>query len=286
MVGILIVDKERGVTSSQVVCKIKKILNEKKVGHMGTLDPLATGVLPIGIGKATKLFDYLLKKEKTYIAQFRFGEETSTLDLEGEVIKTSTVIPTRENIENVLKNFVGDIKQIPPMYSSKKINGQNAYDLARKGVFVDLKPCDITIYEYRLLKQVDEQTFEFLIKCSAGTYIRSLARDLGYALNSCATMVNLRRVAAGEFKIEDSIIINKNTSKEEIEKNIISLENVLKNFEKIIINNDDYVKLRNGIRLNINDKKEKVDYILILENHVVGIANVENNKIFVKTYFI
>ena len=150
MLGVLNINKPKGVTSSNVVVKIKKLLNIKKVGHMGTLDPLAQGVLPICIGKATRLFDYFLKKQKTYIAQFKFGEETDTLDLEGKIVKTSSYIPTKQDIAKALTTFIGEISQIPPMYSSKKIDGKKAYDLARQGETIEMKPCNVTIYDYKL----------------------------------------------------------------------------------------------------------------------------------------
>ena len=161
MIGVVNINKPVGTTSSNVVVKIKKLLNIKKVGHMGTLDPLAQGVLPICVGKATRLFDYFLKKQKTYIAQFRFGEQTDTLDLEGNIIDISTNIPTKTEIEKALKVFIGEINQIPPMFSSKKINGKKAYDLARKGEEIELQPCKITIYDYKLLKQIPN--IEYLI---------------------------------------------------------------------------------------------------------------------------
>lgn len=254
MIGVLNINKPKGVTSSQVVVKVKKLLNTSKVGHMGTLDPLASGVLPICVGKATRLFDYFLKKKKTYIAHFTFGTETDTLDLEGKIIKTSKNIPTRIQVEEALKCFEGEINQIPPMYSSKKINGKKAYNLARSGVELNLKPCKVIIYEYVLTQQVNEKTFEFKITCSAGTYIRALARDLGYKLNTCATMTSLLRTASGNFELQNSIDYE-NLTQEKLINSILPLEVVLADFEKLAISKQNFQKLLNGISLDVNEIK-------------------------------
>ena len=283
MIGIVNINKPKGITSSNVVVKIKKLLNIKKVGHMGTLDPLASGVLPICIGKATRLFDYFLKKQKTYIAQFKFGEETNTLDLEGEIVKTSSNIPTLNQVENSIKNFIGEINQIPPMFSSKKINGKKAYDLARKGEEVELSSCKVIIYDYKVLKQVNENTFEFLITCSAGTYIRCLARDLGNSLNSCATMVSLIRTKTGNFEIEDSIEYE-DLSKDNLISNIIPLEQVLIDFEKFVISQQDFQRLLNGLPLKVSNLKSNINYVVFCENKVIGIGNCENDNLRIKTY--
>jgi len=283
LIGVINVNKPKGVSSSNVVVKIKKILNIKKVGHMGTLDPLASGVLPICVGKATRLFDYFLKKQKTYIARFKFGEETSTLDLEGQVVKTSKNIPSKEDVISAIKSFEGDIIQTPPIFSSKKINGKKAYDLARTGKEVDLKPCPVTIYNYSLLNKIDEATYEFMITCSAGTYIRCLARDLGYKLNSCATMVSLTRIQSGPFKLETAIDYDK-LSLETIKDNLISLNTVLADFESFDISKQDFQRLLNGLIVKV-DKKPTELLVVYLNNVVVGIGEIDkNNNLKIKTY--
>lgn len=283
MIGVVNINKPVGTTSSNVVVKIKKLLNIKKVGHMGTLDPLAQGVLPICIGKATRLFDYFLKKQKTYIAQFKFGEQTDTLDLEGNIIKKSNIKPTLQQVNKALSHFIGEIEQVPPMFSSKKINGKKAYDLARKGEEVNLQPCKITIFEYKTLKQISEDTFEFLITCSAGTYIRCLGRDLGEKLNTCATMVSLIRTKTGPFLIENALDYDTLT-KEILQNNLISLKEVLIDFEKFTISQQDFQKLLNGIPLKIENLKENVFYTTICENNVVGIGEVKNGLFTLKTF--
>lgn len=283
MIGIINVNKPKGVTSSSVVVKIKKLLNLKKVGHMGTLDPLASGVLPICVGKATRLFDYFLKKQKTYIAQFQFGLQTDTLDLEGEIIKTSKVIPDIYEVKNSLNYFKGEINQIPPIYSSKKINGKKAYDIARKGETIDLAPCKVNIYEYELLQQINENTFEFKITCSAGTYIRSLARDLGEKLNSCATMINLIRVKSGIFDLNSAVDYQLLT-KESITENLIPLEKILADFEKLVISQKDFQRLLNGLPLSCNQIKDNINYAVFCENKIIGIGEKVNDNLKIKTF--
>lgn len=294
MIGVININKPRGVTSSQVVVKIKKLLNIKRVGHMGTLDPLAQGVLPICVGKATRLFDYFLKKQKTYIATFQFGFQTTTLDLEGEVEKTSEHIPNCREIENALKNFKGKIMQMPPVYSSKKIGGKKACDEIRRGNTIELKPCQVEIFEYKLINQIDKQTFEFEITCSAGTYIRSLARDLGEATCSCATMIKLIRTKSGPFNLSSAVDFE-NLTKEIIQNKILSLKTVLKDFESIEIYPQDFQRLLNGLNLDIkflktnptNSKNLELNlqnYAVVCQNEIVGIGLIENNNLKIKTY--
>jgi len=204
MNGLVILNKPCGISSNTACRKVGKILGEKKVGHLGTLDPMAEGVLPVALGKCTKLFDFYLKKRKTYIAEFVFGYETDTLDREGQVIFDGGRIPTKDEIEDILTKLRGKIAQIPPKYSAKKVNGKRAYDLARENVDFELKSKDIIIYKLEILEKIDAKTYKFLIECSAGTYIRSVARDLAYALQTYATMTRLQRTMCGEFSIENS----------------------------------------------------------------------------------
>lgn len=206
--GIVILNKSQYVSSNTACNKVKYILNAKKAGHLGTLDPLATGVLPISLGKATKLFDIFLKKRKTYIASFDFTHETDTLDVEGVILNNSKKSITPEDINKVLKEFVGTLNQIPPKYSAKKVNGVRAYDLARKGVSFELKSKQITIYRFELIGEVKPDVYKFVIECSSGTYIRSLCRDLAYAMGVYGTMIELIRTKCGIFNIDDSCTID------------------------------------------------------------------------------
>ena len=203
--GILIINKPQGITSFDVVSKCRKALQTKKVGHTGTLDPLATGVLVVCIGKATRLFDYFLNKTKRYTAVFEFGTLTTTLDSEGEIVEQNTKYPTKQAVLDALVSFLGKLDQYPPKYSAKSIGGIRAYELARQGVEFELKPKTIEVYKFDLLRQIDDKSFEFDIECSAGTYIRSLCRDLADKLGCVATMTSLIRIECGKFNLQDSV---------------------------------------------------------------------------------
>jgi tRNA pseudouridine55 synthase len=196
--GWLILDKPYGMTSTQAVGKVRWLFNAEKAGHGGTLDPLASGLLPIALGEATKTVSHAMDGRKIYRFTARWGEERTTDDLEGEVSATSGVRPSKEEIESILPRFTGEIMQAPPAYSAIKVDGERAYDLARAGEAVDLAPRPVLIEELRLVAaETDHATFE--VTCGKGTYIRSLARDMGRALGTAAHVSMLRRVAVGPF---------------------------------------------------------------------------------------
>ncbi|MGE4305209.1 MAG: tRNA pseudouridine(55) synthase TruB [Novosphingobium sp.] len=217
--GWVILDKPVGLGSTQAVAAVKRNLREAgfnmklkggvKVGHGGTLDPLATGILPIALGEATKLTGRMLDASKIYEFTVRFGEETDTLDLEGAVIATSDVRPTRDRVEGVLPRFTGPIEQIPPAYSALKIDGQRAYDLARAGEKVALQARHVTVFALSLERFDETEGATLLAKVSKGTYIRSLARDIAQALGSCGTVTMLRRIQAGPFDLSHAISLDK-----------------------------------------------------------------------------
>lgn len=283
MLGFLNIYKPSGVSSAFVVNKIKKKFNIKKIGHMGTLDPMASGILPIAIGKATRMFDYFLDKKKSYIATFTFGYETDTLDSTGNIINKTDYIPTKEVILNTLPKLQGKINQIPPQFSAKKVNGQKAYNIARSGGFIELKPKEIEILKYELLDQC-ESSFDFYITCSSGTYIRSMCRDLAYSVNSYATMTKLERVESGYFKIEDSIILDNILKLESLDNHLIPIEEVFKN-QLSIYNIDEnlYNKLINGIKIK-NHLNIKENTMLMLKNNLIGISGLkEDNILYIKT---
>ncbi|MEG1752025.1 MAG: tRNA pseudouridine(55) synthase TruB [Clostridia bacterium] len=202
--GIFVLNKPAGISSNSAVNKVKYMLNAKKAGHYGTLDPLGMGVLPVALGKATKLFDLFLKKTKEYKTVYKFGEETTTLDTEGEVTNKNDVIVTKKMIEDILPKFVGKIEQIPPAFSAKKIGGHKAYELARKGIKVQLPPKLIEIFSIKLISQIAENVFELIINCSSGTYIRSLARDIAYAIGTYGTMQSIVRTRCGVLCLKDA----------------------------------------------------------------------------------
>ena len=276
MNGVIIINKPVGVSSNYAVVAVKKAFNTKKVGHLGTLDPLASGVLPICVGKATKLFDYYLKKTKTYMAKFTFGKTTDTLDSEGQVIETNEHIPTKEEILNVLSSFTGEIDQLPPKYSAKSVGGVRAYELSRKGIDFDLPTKKVTVYKFELKKQITVDTFEFLIDCSSGTYIRSLARDLGLKCNTCAYMSGLVRTRSGEWTIDEAVDLEHIACDK-----LIPLDKVLDSHKKVIVPDEFFDKLKNGNAIKFSMPNES-DFLLLCKGELFGIADSIDGKIKVR----
>ena len=281
--GFINVDKPSGIVSSTVVNKIKW-LSGVPCGHMGTLDPLASGVLPVGVGNATRLFDYFLEKEKEYIAEFTFGVDSDTLDSTGNLIRGGHV-PNESEISAVLPQFFGDIMQVPPKYSAKNVNGRRGYDLARAGIDFELQPKKIHIYGMECLGKVEdkEDTFRVKIRCGGGTYIRSIGRDVAEVLGTKAVMSALRRTQSGIFTIENAIpfsVLEQDPSLEELQKYLIPTENVLV-YEKLELTQKQEIKLYNGQRVSVDcpDGLYK-----IYQNGVFyGIGEVENGLAKAKT---
>ena len=281
--GFINVDKPSGIVSSTVVNKIKW-LSGVPCGHMGTLDPLASGVLPVGVGNATRLFDYFLEKEKEYIAEFTFGVDSDTLDSTGNLIRGGHV-PNESEISAVLPQFFGDIMQVPPKYSAKNVNGRRGYDLARAGIDFELQPKKIHIYGMECLGKVEdkEDTFRVKIRCGGGTYIRSIGRDVAEVLGTKAVMSALRRTQSGIFTIENAIpfsVLEQDPSLEELQKYLIPTENVLV-YEKLELTQKQEIKLYNGQRVSVDcpDGLYK-----IYQNSVFyGIGEVENGLAKAKT---
>ena len=205
--GIVIIDKPADWTSMDVCAKIRGILREKRVGHGGTLDPMATGVLPVFVGQATRAVEFAENGKKEYVAGLRLGLVTNTQDTSGETLETHPVTVSRTDVEQAMAAFLGDIQQIPPMYSAIKINGQKLYDLARKGKTVERKPRSITIYELELLEQVNETDYLIRCVCSKGTYIRTLCHDIGAKLGCGGTLYSLRRTMAAGFTLDQAVSI-------------------------------------------------------------------------------
>ena len=205
--GIVIIDKPADWTSMDVCAKIRGLLREKRVGHGGTLDPMATGVLPVFVGQATRAVEFAENGKKEYVAGLRLGLVTNTQDTSGETLETHPVTVSPADVEQAMAAFLGDIQQIPPMYSAIKINGQKLYDLARKGKTVERKPRSITIYELELLEQVNETDYLIRCVCSKGTYIRTLCHDIGAKLGCGGTLYSLRRTMAAGFTLDQAVSI-------------------------------------------------------------------------------
>ncbi|MBQ4557928.1 MAG: tRNA pseudouridine(55) synthase TruB [Clostridia bacterium] len=284
MIGFVNIYKPSGMTSSAVVVKLRKKINIKKIGHMGTLDPMACGILPIAIGKATRMFDYFLDKVKTYKAVFQFGILTDTLDIEGQIVKTSNVIPTKNQIDSVLNMFLGEIDQIPPDFSAKSVGGVKAYKLARQGQKVELRAKKVEIIHYECIRQIDESKFEFIITCSSGTYIRSLARDLGECLGTVASMCALERVESGVFNLNNSYKLEDVLNDSDINSYIISIDKVFPKIEVVEVSNNDFSKLKNGVGVKTDLKKDI--YLLKYNNEVIGVGEVNNGLLSIKTYLM
>ena len=280
--GILIVNKPKDYTSHDVVAKVKKILNIKKVGHTGTLDPNATGVLPLLLNQGTKLSKYLIEHDKEYEVTLKLGIKTDTLDGEGKIIEEKEVVMDEfKNIEDVLNSFIGKGEQIPPMYSAIKVNGKKLYEYARNGQTVEVKPREIEIYNIELQEVVkEEKEIKFKVSCSKGTYIRSLCKDIAIKLGTIGYMKELKRTKVGIFEIKNSITIEElEKNKEEvIQKNIITMEELLKDKEKIILKNNQLEKFLNGVKLKY-DLKDDIYQIYDEKNIYLGTAIVENKRL-------
>ncbi|MDD7158233.1 MAG: tRNA pseudouridine(55) synthase TruB [Firmicutes bacterium] len=281
MNGIINVYKPKDCTSQHVVSVVRKFLHTKTVGHMGTLDPQGEGVLPVGVGKATRLFDLLLKKDKIYEAKFKFGYETDTLDKDGNIIEYAEVIPSKDEIIAVLPNFMGKIEQMPPKYSAKNVGGVRAYDLARRGVEFDLKPSAVEIFSIELIEESDENEYLFRIHCSAGTYIRSLCRDIAYKTGSKATMTAIKRTKSGDFTIDNAL------SPEEIkllgEKAIIPVEKVLEKLPRVDFPENLYKKISCGVAFEY-DKVTEQPFTVYCKGEFFGLGEINDGMFSIKTY--
>lgn len=269
------------MSSAISLVKIKKLLGKSvKCGHMGTLDPLASGVLPVAIGKATRLFDYLLDKVKVYEAEFTFGYETDTLDLGGKIISEGGRVPEISEVKAAAERQVGKIAQIPPAYSAKNVNGKRSYELARKGIAVELKPKTVEILSIIVSESEKGGAFNFKITCKGGTYIRSICRDIAKNLQTYATMTKLVRVKSGVFDINHSISVDELTS-ENLKDHLILPETVL-DFKRAEISIDEYKDLLNGKQIDFDG--ESGQYVCMYNKVMAGIMLAEDKKAKMKTY--
>ena len=272
--GIVIINKEKGWTSQDVVSKVKRILNEKKAGHIGTLDPLATGVLPVLIGSGTKVSKYLMEHDKQYIATIKLSQKRDTGDEEGKIIEEKEVpFLEKENIEKILKSFLGKQKQAPHMYSAVKINGKKLYEYARQGQQIEIPTRDIEIYAIELINIDNEnQEITYNVSVSKGTYIRVLCEDIAEKLGTVGYMKELKRTKVDNFDIANSVKLQ-NLS----EKNIISIEEIFKNYPKVDLNDKKLELFLNGVQLTfeLNDGI----YRVYNKNNFIGLGVVKNKSI-------
>lgn len=276
--GILNIDKPQGITSHDVVDVIRKIFPSTKVGHTGTLDPLATGVLPICIGKATKLSDELLSENKKYYVKMLLGVETDTYDITGRIVFANTLEYDDIYIKERIKRFIGKQMQIPPKYSAIKVNGKKAYEYARKDEKVELKPREIEIFDIDDIKvNLRKRQVSFVVSCTKGTYVRSLVHDIGIKLGCGATMIELRRLKTGNFDIEESIELYEFLKFDYLEMldKIISIEDLYKDSKKINLNDKEYDKFLNGMEIKTDIPDGIVRVYLNLRYK--GLGKVKNN---------
>lgn len=277
--GFINIDKPQNMTSSDVVVKVRgilrRVLGERpKVGHLGTLDPMATGVLPIAVGKATRLFDIMQEKRKTYVATFKFGIETDTLDIWGKETSTSSIIPSKEDIERIIPSLIGKIEQYPPLYSAKSINGKRAYDLAREGKSFEIQPKTVKIFDIKLLGGEGDE-FSFEIVCGSGTYIRAIARDMAMLLGTKGIMTKLNRIESGNFNISNAVSI------EEFEKNpldyVLPLDKGLP-LEKFELPESSRTKILNGVATKL-DFAPNTPFFATVDGEIIGLGNNFNGYI-------
>ncbi len=235
MDGVLVVRKEKGFTSHDVVAKLRGILHIKKIGHTGTLDPDAEGVLPVVLGKATRLVEMLTEKEKTYETVLRLGIETDTQDMTGQVLKELPVLVSEEMVKETVESFLGEQQQIPPMYSALKVNGKKLYELAREGKTVERKARPVTFYKIQIL-ETDLPLIKLSVTCSKGTYIRTLCHDIGQKLGCGGCMEELLRTRSGQFALEDSLTldeIQQLMQQGKLEEHLVGIEKVLENYPPV-----------------------------------------------------
>ena len=282
MDGFLILDKPTGITSAQCVYKLRSVLGIKKIGHCGTLDPLATGLLPISIGEGTKFSNYLTDKDKLYEVVIKFGLETDTGDITGKIVSKSQKSYSLSSLETEVKKIEGFQDQLPPMYSALKVKGKPLYYWARRGVFLSRKERKINVSEVTLIEHNNKEA-KLRIACSKGTYIRGLVEDLGRRIKCYATVKSLRRLKVGHLNL-DSNSCNLHDKKEEILSKINSCDSMLIDLKKIRINLEDAKKVRNGLSIDYNAqlKNKRLVRIYTETELFVGLGEILENKLFPK----
>ena len=284
MDGIIVINKEKGCTSHDVVYKVKKLFG-KKVGHTGTLDPNATGVLPILIGKGTELSQFLINHDKKYIATIQLGVRTDTADIEGNVIEEKNVDLDRlesEYVNKVLKNLIGKQKQVPPMYSAIKVNGKKLYEYARSGKTVDIPEREIEIYDLKVIDiDKNNKLLTFEIYCSKGTYVRTVCEKIAELLETVGYMKELQRTVVGNFKIEDSITVeelkNNYENKDFLKQKVISIEKFFNSSDSIILDDKKMKMFLNGVLIDV--KSEGFVRIYDKNQNFIGVGISSDGKL-------
>ena len=289
MFGFINIYKPEKMTSFDVVAILRKITHIQQIGHSGTLDPFATGVLPVCIGKSTRLIEYL-DDDKEYIATVKFGADTDTYDLEGQILKTYETKISKSQLEMVLDDFKGEIEQYPPIYSAIKVNGKKLYEYARKGQEVEIKPRKVYISKIEIL-EFDEQNqiAKIIIGCSKGTYIRSIAHDVGQKLNCGGYLIALERTKAGKFTIENAIKLDDIKNENDINAHLINPIDVLSG-KKYILNENEKIKVMHGIALNLREQKQITEFcdsivFLVYGGKIIAVGQINDKEIKIKKVF-
>ena len=286
--GILVIDKSAGWTSQDVAAKLRGVFHERRVGHGGTLDPMATGVLPIFIGRATRAAEFLESAEKEYVAGLRLGVVTDTQDTSGNILETHPVAVTREEVRAALRQFLGPIEQIPPMYSAIKINGQKLYELARRGQEVERKPRSITIHELELLEGADAD-YLLRVRCSKGTYVRTLCHDLGRALGCGGCMSSLRRTRAGSFTLSQAVTMQQvlNFAAEQAPQALLMpVDAVFSMHPPLIVTMGQAAKLKNGAQIKDGQFRPGTYRVYAEDGEFLLLGRVENGGLTtIKSFF-
>jgi tRNA pseudouridine55 synthase len=282
MNGWIFIDKPKNITSFKVIQRLRKILNIKKIGHAGTLDPFATGILAIAVGEATKSIHFF-NQNKVYIFNVIFGESKDTDDITGKTINKSNIIPTLEEINKALRRFVGKHSQVPPKYSAVKVNGKRAYKLARNNQDFVIQSKDVFIKSLKCLGVINNNEFSFTMECSSGTYVRSIARDLGTILGTYAYVSQLRRVKIGKINEKDIILLDKFEELVHIGEHfevMHSIRKVLDDIPAVLIDQELSLKFQNGLGFEYSNKKLENDYLLVeTDRKFIGIGKASEGKI-------
>lgn len=283
MTGLLLINKPSGITSFSAVSRIKRAAHEKRVGHTGTLDPMATGVLPVFLGRSTALSSFLLEADKTYVAEFLFGKTTDTLDITGNVLSESKVNITETEINAAIEHFSGEIEQIPPMYSALKRDGVPLYKLARRGENVEIEPRKVVIRDIKIVSPLKNNKIKLSITCSKGTYIRSLCRDFGEYLGCGAVLASLDRTATAGFEIADCVDLDK-INEENITGYILPAEKAVMHLRSVSVTKPQAVRFTNGgeldlARLKLRDAEIGEKLRVKFGEQLLGIAEVAADSV-------
>ena len=284
--GIIVIDKPEGWTSMDVCAKLRGILREKRIGHAGTLDPMATGVLPVFVGRATRAVEFASESEKEYISGLKLGVITNTQDTSGEILEQRPVHITTETLEQVLSQFRGNIEQVPPMYSAIKINGKKLYELARKGREVERKPRPVTIHALTLEEQISPDEFILRVRCSKGTYVRTLCHDIGLALGCGGTMSSLRRTMAAGFSLEQSVSLEQVQASEFPQQLLMGVDSYFSHYPPLTVDTAIEKKIRNGMTCVLPDTLENTYRVYSQNGSFLAVSRLEQGKLLtVKSFF-